>query len=111
MSKKTKKKGFDEELYGKLSINNLILFSINYIESSKKSCTFEDLIEVCFRYFPGTFSFENLSRWPDSRKLDRPLRTLRNRKLIKGGPAFSLTETGRKIAKDTTKFLTQKKLL
>jgi len=108
-----KKISFDEEIYGKLSINQLILFSIHKLESKKRKCSFGNLIEVCFTSFPKAFGFEELSQWPDSRKLDRPLRSLRNKKLIKGGPktSFSLTDLGKKKTKDIVRVLTQKKLL
>ena len=104
---------FDEELYRKLSITNLILFGIYSVNSKQKKCTFEILMKKCFTLFPRAFSFGQFSRWPDSRKLDRPLRTLRKRKLIQGNPGtfFSLTDPGRKTVKDVVRILTQKKLL
>ena len=80
---------FDEELYKKAHIINLILFGINSVIENKEKCTFERLIKECFILFPQTFSFSQYPEWPDSRKLDRPLRTLRKRKLITGDPKTS----------------------
>ena len=111
--KSAKKKGvFDEEIYKRLGINNLILFGVHSVILKQKKCTFEDLVKECFALFPRAFNFSQLSQWPDARKLDRPLRFLRKRKLIKGDPKtfFSLTELGEKTVKDTVRFLTQKKL-
>ncbi len=111
--KLAKKKGtFDEEIYKRLGINNLILFGIYSVTSKQKKCTFEKLMKECFTLFPKAFNFLKLSQWPDARKLDRPLRFLRKRKLIKGNPktVFSLTELGEKTVKDVVRFLTQKKL-
>jgi len=107
-----KKASFDEELYTKLAISNLILFSILSIKKKQKECTFEELMKECFTNFPKAFGFNSIPKWPDSRKLDRPLRTLRNKKLIKGDPktSFSLTEAGKKTVKDIVRILTQKKL-
>jgi len=107
-----KKISFDPELYSKLAVSDLILYGLNSVSSKKKGCTFEDLVKECFDSFPKVFSFSSISKWPDSRKLDRPLRTLRKRKLIKGDPksSFVLTESGKKIAKETADILTQKKL-
>ena len=105
-------KTFDEELYKKVRIGDLILFGINSITENKEKCTFEKLIKECFTFFPETFSFSKYSYWPDSRKLDRPLRFLRKRKLITGDPKtyFSLTKLGKKIALETAKTFRQRKL-
>lgn len=107
-----KKISFDEELYKDKPINNLILFGIYSVIEKKEKCTFEKLVKECFNLFPKTFSFPRHSRWPDSRKLDRPLRTLRKRKLIIGNPkkSFSLTKLGKKIAEEVIKTFRQKKL-
>lgn len=107
-----KVKSFDEELYKKVRITDLILFGINSIIENKGKCTFERLIKECFTFFPQTFNFSKYSQWPDSRKLDRPLRTLRKRKLITGDPKtyFSLTKLGKKIAIETAKTFRQRKL-
>jgi len=107
-----KVKTLDEELYKKVSITDLILFSINSITENKEKCTFERLIKECFTLFPETFSFSKYPQWPDSLKLDRQLRTLRKRKLITGDPKtyFSLTKLGKKIAIETAKTFRQRKL-
>ena len=106
------KKTFDEELYKKVRITNLILFSINSIIENKEKCTFERLIKECFTFFPKAFGFSHYPQWPDSLKLDRQLRTLRKRKLITGSPKtqFSLTKLGKKIALETAKSFHQRKL-
>ena len=106
------KKTFDQELYKKIRITDLILFGINSIIENREKCTFERLIKECFILFPQTFSFLKYPRWPDSRKLDRPLRFLRKRKLITGDPKtyFSLTRLGKKIAEEIAKTFHQRKL-
>jgi len=111
-NKEKNKSAFDEEVYKKLATSDLILFCIYQVNNSQENCTMERLVKECFILFPKTFSFNGFPQWPDSRKLDRPLRTLRNKKLIKGDPKnkFFLTEIGKKTIKDTAKFLTQKKL-
>ena len=100
----------DEELYKKVPISNLILFGV--LSVKKEKCTFEELVKECFNHFPGIFSFTTISKWPDSRKLDRPLRFLRKKKLISGDPKtyFSLTKSGKKIAEDMSKTFRQEKL-
>jgi hypothetical protein len=63
--------------------------------------------------FPETLRFERYPIWPDSRKLDRPLRSLRDEKLIIGDPKtiFMLTKAGQKKAAEIFKALRQGKLL
>jgi len=90
----------------------LILFALYSVASNKEKCDFERLVKECFALSPETFSFSKYPQWPDSLKLDRQLRTLRKRKLIKGDPktAFSLTKLGKKIALETAKTFRQRKL-
>jgi len=106
------KKSFDKELYKNLGINELILLGIYSIVNNGEKCTFERLVKESFNLFPEAFCFSKYPQWPDSRKLGRSLRTLRQRKLIKGDPKtlFSLTKTGQKIAIETAKTFRQRKL-
>lgn len=95
----------------KLGIENLIIFCL-YSCNKNKETSFEDLTKECFSRFPQIFSLKKYLKWPDARKLDRPLRDLRKRGLIKGDPAtnFSLTAKGEKIAGELGKIICQKKL-
>jgi len=97
----------------KASVNELILFCIHSIISNNEQCSFERLVKECFTMFPDTLKFTRYPIWPDSRKLDRPLRALRNDKLIIGDPKtyFVLTETGEAKAAVVAKILRQGKLL
>ncbi|XOB40530.1 MAG: hypothetical protein ACKKMR_00765 [Candidatus Nealsonbacteria bacterium] len=109
-----KKKAFiEEELYKKASINDLILFGIYSVTTGAKKCQFETLVHQCFRLFPKVFALSDYPKWPDSRKLDRPLRTLRNKRLITGNPktSFSLTKRGKKKALEIANVFRQGKLL
>ncbi len=103
------KKSFDAARYQKAGINDLILFSISSILKNKEKCTFEKLTKECFSRFPKVFSFSRYSQWPDSRKLDRALRTLRIKKMITGNPTthFSLTKAGKHVVEETAKILHQ----
>jgi hypothetical protein len=108
-----RKKPFDEQIYKEIAINNLIILSIYLIIQEGKGCTFEELVKTCFSLFPKTFALSKYPKWPDARKLDRPLRTLREKDLISGSPqnTFSLTKKGKKIALELAKIFRQKKLL
>lgn len=95
------------------SVNDLILFCIHSVILSSEQCNFDRLVKECFTLFPDTLKFPRYPIWPDSRKLDRPLRALRNEKLIIGDPKtyFILTENGEKKAAIVSKALRQGKLL
>jgi len=84
-----------------------------YSSTTTRKCSFEKLVKECFNAFPEIFSLKNYPKWPDSRKLDRPLRTLRERGFIIGDPktSFSLTTRGKKEAQEIVKVLRQKRLL
>ncbi|MGA2418036.1 MAG: hypothetical protein ABSF55_02260 [Candidatus Staskawiczbacteria bacterium] len=95
------------------SVNDLILFCIHSVIANSEQCSFERLVKECFTLFPETLRFTRYPIWPDSRKLDRPLRALRNEKLIIGDPKtyFVLTKTGAEKAAVVSKKLRQGKLL
>lgn len=95
------------------SVNDLILFCIHSIISNSEQCSFERLVKECFSIFPETIRFPRYPIWPDSRKLDRPLRALRKERLIIGDPKtyFILTKTGEERASFVSKLLRQGKLL
>jgi len=95
------------------SVNDLILFCIHSIVSNNEQCSFERLVKECFTLFPETLRFTRYPIWPDSRKLDRPLRELRDEKLIIGDPKnyFILTKAGEDKAAAISKALRQGKLL
>lgn len=95
------------------SVNDLILFCIYSINSNNEQCSFERLVKECFTSFPDTLKFDRYPVWPDSRKLDRPLRALRKEKLIIGDPKtyFILTSLGETKAAVVSKKLRQGKLL
>jgi hypothetical protein len=97
----------------KNSINELILFSLYSLNGDNKKSDFSSLIKECFVRFPAVFSFQKHPQWPDARKLDRPLRDLRKKKLIVISPQglFKLTSKGGKLAKEVAKQLGQRKLL
>lgn len=102
----------NEEIYQRISLLDLIIIAIYSLQIQKKSVSFEDILERSFSLFPKAFSFRKFPQWPDARKLDRPLRSLRSKNLIKGDPKdyFSLTVKGRRRAEELIKKFYQKKL-
>jgi hypothetical protein len=95
------------------SVNDLILFCVHSVILNNEQCSFERLVKEVFTLFPEALKFTRYPIWPDSRKLDRPLRALRNEKLIIGDPKtyFLLTNSGEDRATQVAKALRQGKLL
>lgn len=90
------------EIYKKLPLKKLIAFCIWKVEEKNEECTFERLVKECFENFPKSFSFYRYPHWPDSLKLDRPIRELRSPdKYITGSneTRFLLTDKGLEFAK------------
>lgn len=98
---------YQEGIYSLLPSDQLILFAVLMIKRSGEECTFERLIKECFTLFPKSFNFHRYPQWPDSIKLDRPLRDLRNRNLIvgKNTTRFELTRLGEKYVMEIEKKL------
>lgn len=108
-----KKNKYSENLSSQsASINDLILFCIYSVSEKRDKCNFERLVGECFKLFPEHFGFPKYPQWPDARKLDRPLRALRNKKIISGDPQsfFVLTKKGKKIVQGIANSFRQKKL-
>ena len=89
-----------------ISIKRLILYCLFSLE---KESDFDSLTEKCFKEFPAVFSMKRIKKWPDARKLDRPLRELREENFITFKKnKFSLTKKGEKEAEKIRIFFSQK---
>jgi len=108
---KTKNQNFPEHIYAKIPIGDLILVGILNVLRSGEICTFERLVAECFIKFPKVFGFKRYPHWPDSLKLDRPLRNLREKGFITGTVRdhFELTQFGYTKALDVESILKEKK--
>ncbi len=94
------------------TIHDLLILSISILNKNNKRANFENILKKCFNLSPEIISFEE-NNWPDARKIDRPLRGLRNKKLLKKNEnnCFELTKKGKKRSSETIKSLYQGKLL
>ena len=104
---------FSPDIYLRLTLEKLILFSVISILRKKEECTFERLVKECYTLFPESFKFYRYPQWPDSLKLDRPLRDLRKHRYIVGNPKtrYTLTKLGEKYAVIVEKELGNEQLL
>lgn len=108
---KNQNKNF-ENRYLQASVQELMLFCIKSILKANETCTFERLVAECYTNFPKVFGFKRYPQWPDSLKLDRALRTLREKGYIVGGSGgkhspgnIILTKFGEDIAVRCENFL------
>lgn len=98
---------FKLDVYSQLTLSELIVFALSYLEEKQVDATTEEIISICFRLFPNSFGLKNYPRWPDSALVIRRLNDVREKKLVKGNPndGFALTFKGKQFAKRVTKAL------
>lgn len=106
---------YKEDVYTKVAVQNLMTFGVYSVIQNKETCTFERLVAECFFLFPKVFGLKRYPEWPDTLKFDRATRSLRERGLIIGGIGgkqspgeITLTELGKKIARQTEEVLNSK---
>ncbi len=98
---------FELDVYSQLTLSDLIVFALSYLEEKQVDATTEEIISICFRLFPNSFGLKKYPRWPDSALVIRRLNDAREKKLIKGNPndGFALTFKGKQVARRVTKAL------
>lgn len=103
-------KNLDSAVYQKVSIADLILAVISSLSGNEIS--FGKILRKCFELSPAKFGFSEL-KMPDSRKIDRPLRLLKEHKFVesKDGNVFRLTKKGKDRALVLANFFRQKRLI
>jgi hypothetical protein len=96
-----------------LSIEKKVLRSIEVSLKTNGKCTFTQLVKEAFILYPNDFSLSDYPQWPDTLKLDRPLRKLREDGLISGSTAseFLLTTKGEKAISEIKSFEAKSQLM
>ncbi len=110
VTKKLNKKNlpkFELDVYSKIALNNLVVFSVHYLQEQGIAITVEEVVSVCFRLFPQSFALKKYHRWPDSAAVLRRLTDCREKGFIKGNSleGFTLKFKGQKLAERTAKAL------
>lgn len=102
---------FESDVYANLSLGDLVVFALSYLEEKEIDANTEEIVSICFRLFPQKFGLKSYPRWPDSALVIRRLNDDREKKNIKGNPAegFALTFKGKQVAKRAGKLLGIKK--
>lgn len=94
-------------VYSTVALNDLVVFSANYLQERGIAITVEEMVSICFRLFPQSFSLQNYPRWPDSALVIRRLNDCREKGLLKGSSldGFEIKFKGQKLAERTAKTL------
>jgi hypothetical protein len=94
-------------VYSTVALNDLVVFSANYLQERGIAITVEEMVSICFRLFPQSFSLQNYPRWPDSALVIRRLNDCREKGLLKGSSldGFEIKFKGQKLAERTAKAL------
>jgi hypothetical protein len=105
--KKTKTPKFSPEVYKKITLNDLVLFTLYYMQGQGSEITSEDIISTCFIMFPKRFSLRKYPHWPDSAVVSRRWSDCKSKGYILGNTAkgFRLTAKGLRRARKVEKML------
>lgn len=98
---------FKADLYANIPQVELVLLAIQLLHNDELPATTEEIVSICFRLFPQSFSLKNYFYWPDSALVARRLQDARERGDIKGTSAegYALKVKGKQTAKRTAKSL------
>jgi len=98
---------FDPELYTKITLNDLVVYSAYYLDKQGSEMTSEDLISACFVLFPNRFSMRMYPQYPDSGIVSRRWSDCKSKGYLRGSAAkgFKLAAKGKKRAEKVEKML------
>jgi hypothetical protein len=101
-------KGFDERVYTRIGLDDLVTFGVFSLKEKGKEATFENLVVECFGLFPKRFGLVGYPMYPDSALVNKSwLRCRTDKHLIDGSAAkgFRLTPIGLEVVKKTLALL------
>lgn len=98
---------FNPDIYSKVTLNDLVVFSIYYLHEEGGEITSEDIVSACFMLFPQRFSLRKYPHWPDSAVVTRRWSEIRSKGYLLGNTAkgFKLTPKGIRHAQKIAKTL------
>jgi hypothetical protein len=98
---------FDPQVYTKLALNDLVVYSMHFLNTQGIALTSEDVISACFTLFPKRFSLVKYPYWPDSAVVSRRWSECRSKGYLVGNVAtgFKLTPKGFRFAVKVEKAL------
>ncbi len=98
---------FDPNVYSKIALNDLVVYSIYYLHKQGREIASEDIVSACFLLFPKRFSLRKYPQWPDSGIASRRWSDCKSKGYLRGSAAsgFKLTAKGIKRAEKVKKSL------
>lgn len=98
---------FDPDVYSKIILNDLVVYSIYYLHKQGSEIASEDVISACFVLFPKRFSLHKYPQWPDSAVVSRRWSDCKSKGYLLGSAVegFKLTAKGIKHAEKLEKSL------
>ena len=107
MPKKSAPPRFDPEIYLKIILNDLVVYSVYYLHKQGSEITSEDIISACFVLFPKRFSMRKYPQYPDSGVVSRRWGDCKSKGYLKGNATkgFQITARGIKRAEKVEKLL------
>ena len=107
MPRKSTPPRYDPEIYSKITLNDLVVYSVYYLHKQGSEITSEDIISACFVLFPKRFSMRKYPQYPDSGIVSRRWSDCKSRGHLRGSATkgFKLTAKGTKRATKVEKSL------
>jgi len=107
VAKKSIPPKFDPNFYSKITLNDLVVYSIYYLHKQRSEIASEDIISACFVLFPKRFSLRKYPQWPDAGIVSRRWSDCKNKGYLRGNAVegFQLTARGAKRAEKVEKSL------
>lgn len=98
---------FDANVYSKINLSDLVIYSIYTLHKQGAEITSEDVISACFVLFPKRFSLQKYPQWPDSAIVRRRWSDVKNKGYLLGSTVkgFKLSAKGIKHAEKLEKSL------
>src|SRR5437667_303787 len=102
---------FEPELYGEISLNELVMYAVYVIAETDNEINAEEIVAACYLLFPSRFHLRGYPQWPDSTVVNKRWLDCRDRGYITGSTAhgFSITPKGLEVAERTASVLSGKR--
>lgn len=98
---------FDPNTYARITMNDLVVYTLRYLQKQGSESASEDIIAACFTLFPKRFSLQKYPHWPDAAVVNRRRGDCKRKGWLRGSASqgFKLTAKGLKRAEKVAKML------
>jgi hypothetical protein len=98
---------FEPDTYTKVTLNDLVVYSVYYLHKQGSEISPEDIVAACFVLFPRRFGLQKHPHWPDSSIVNRRRSDCKNKGYLRGSAntGFQITARGIKRAQKVEKLL------